>query len=514
MLYDTERRTFFAARDRFGIKPLYYRVSDEGIAFASEIKQFTTLPGWKAVLNPQRAYDFLNWGITDHTDETLFKGVFQLRGGEAVEIDIAAIEKGSATYQAGARIPVMQWYRLEPKPFTGTPEEAAAAFRERLLDSVRLHLRADVPVGSCLSGGLDSSSIVCVVNRLLREQSADHLQKTFSACATIDRYDERKWIDVVVGATGVDASFVYPELGDLFTDAGRITWHQDEPFGSTSLYAQWKVFELAGKGPVKVMLDGQGADEYIGGYHAFFSARLGGLLRAGKLTTLAREARALRRVHGFSYGRIAAHIADGVLPEPVKDLARKMSRRATAAPAWLDMDRLGSVAANPFQSAGASSARSVRDLSIAQLTASNLQMLLHWEDRDSMAHSIESRVPFLDYRLVEFVLGLPDELKVSEGMTKRILRTGMNGMLPPAIRDRTDKLGFVTPEQTWMRESAPDLFREKLREAVAASHGILRADESRKILDEVIDGRRPFSFLPWRMINFGLWMKEFSVALA
>ena len=131
-----------------------------------------------------------------------------------------------------------------------------------------------------------------------------------------------------------------------------------------------------------------------------------------------------------------------------------------------------------------------------------------------MAHSIESRVPFLDYRLVEFVLGLPDELKVSDGLTKRILRNGMNGMLPPAIRDRTDKLGFVTPEQAWMRESAPDLFRQKLGEAVAASQGILRADESRKILDEIIDGRRPFSFLPWRMINFGLWMKEFSVALA
>ena len=512
LLYDPQRRTFFAARDRFGIKPLYYRVSDDGIAFASEIKQFTTLSDWKPKLNRQRAYDFLNWGITDHTDETLFQGVFQIRGGEALELDLGALN-ANKRFAAGERLPVRRWYRLEPKPFVGTQEEAAADFREKLLDSVRLHLRADVPVGSCLSGGLDSSSIVCVANQLLREQSADHLQKTYSACAHIERYDERKWIDLVVSATGVDANFVYPELGNLFEDAPRITWHQDEPFGSTSMYAQWKVFELAAKGPVKVMLDGQGSDEYIGGYHSFFSAHLGALFRSGRLLALAREAGALHRVHGFGFGRVFAHLADGILPESVKDLARRATGRTTANPAWLDMSRLGSVAVNPFQTAGASAPRSIRDLSVAQLTASNLQMLLHWEDRDSMAHSIESRVPFLDYRLVEFVLGLPDDFKVSDGLTKRVLREGMTGIIPQPIRNRTDKLGFVTPEQAWLREADPELFRRKLDESVAASQGILRGSEARKLLDEVIDGRRPFSFLPWRMINFGMWMKEFSVSL-
>lgn len=128
-----------------------------------------------------------------------------------------------------------------------------------------------------------------------------------------------------------------------------------------------------------------------------------------------------------------------------------------------------------------------------------------------MAHSVESRVPFLDYRLIEFVVGLPDDFKLSDGITKRVLRTGMSGILPDEIRDRMDKLGFVTPEEVWMRERAPDLFRKKLAEAVEASHGVLDAGESHQVLEDMISGTKKFNFLPWRMINFGEWVKRFSV---
>lgn len=511
LIYDREQRKLFAARDRFGVKPLYYHVSEGGIAFASEIKQFTVLPQWRAQMNGQRVYDFLNWGITDHTDETLFAGIFQLRGGQALELDLQAIIEGRQQYAAGKRLPVYSWYRLAPRPFSGTLQEAAEQFRDKLTDAVRLRLRADVPVGSCLSGGLDSSSIVCLVNQLLREQDAHSLQKTFSACTDEAKFDERKWIDIVVNATGVNAHYVYPPLSGLFNEVPTITWHQDEPFGSTSIYAQWSVFRLAAEQQVKVMLDGQGADEQLAGYHGFFGPHLAALFRTLRWAELLKEASAMRRLHGYSYKTAAAYLANYTLPEQIKSRLRRIAGRTESAPAWLDIGRLQCDAANPFQTVGAAEARTVQGLSIAQLTASNLQMLLHWEDRDSMGHSMESRIPFLDYRLAEFVLGLPDEFKLSGGMTKRVLREGMSGILPDAIRDRTDKLGFVTPEEIWLRETAPDLFREKLKEAIAVSGGILRKDEAVRMLEDMISGRLRFSYLPWRLISFGEWVKQFSV---
>jgi asparagine synthase (glutamine-hydrolysing) len=513
LIYDRDQRRLFVARDRFGVKPLYYRVSGNGFAFASEIKQFTVLPDWRAQMNGQRVYDFLNWGITDHTDETLFVGVFQLRGGQALELDLQAIADGRVQYAAGGKLPVYSWYHLKPQPFSGTMQEAAEQFRDRLSDAVKLRLRADVPVGSCLSGGLDSSSIVCIVNQLLRDQRAHSLQKTFSACSDVAKFDERKWIDVVVDATGVEGHYVYPALSGLFDEAPAITWHQDEPFGSTSIYAQWNVFRLAAEQQVKVMLDGQGADEQLAGYHGFFGPHLATLFRSLRWTTLLKEATAMRRLHGYSYKTATAYLANYTLPESIKDRLRRFSGRAQASPAWMNCAELGCEPSNPFQAAGAAEAQTVQGLSIAQLTASNLQMLLHWEDRDSMGHSIESRVPFLDYRLVEFVLGLPDEYKLSEGVTKRVLRQGMSGILPDEIRDRMDKLGFVTPEETWLRETAPNLFREKLQDAIAASGSILRKNEASQMLEDMISGRLRFSYLPWRLISFGEWVKQFSVRM-
>jgi asparagine synthase (glutamine-hydrolysing) len=140
-------------------------------------------------------------------------------------------------------------------------------------------------------------------------------------------------------------------------------------------------------------------------------------------------------------------------------------------------------------------------------------MLLHWEDRDSMAHSVESRLPFLDYRLVEFVIGLPAEFKLWDGTTKRVLRAAMHGILPEKVRNRMDKMGFVTPEEVWIREEAPDLFRAELRHAIDASQGIITSKALDR-LEAVIAGKEEFSFLVWRMISFGRWMERFGVRLA
>lgn len=513
LLYDRDQHRIFAARDRFGVKPLYYQVVEKGIAFASEIKQFTVLPQWQARMNGQRVYDYLNWGITDHTDETMFSGVFQLRGGEAIEIDLKIFSERKKHFTPGARLPVYSWYQLKPKTFFGTFEEAANQFREKLTKSIQLRLRSDVKIGSCLSGGLDSSSIVCIANDILRKNNAHDIQQTFSACADEAKFDERKWVDIVVDATGVNAHYVYPQLDGLFDEISEITWHQDEPFGSTSIYAQWNVFRLAAEQNVKVMLDGQGADEQLVGYHSYFGPHLAQLFRSLRWGTLFKEATAMRNAHGYSLKKAVFSILSNSLPMKIKDKLRPFSGATVTQPDWLNIEYLGCKAQNPFISAGAAGAKTVQELSIAQLTRSNLPMLLHWEDRDSMGHSIESRTPFLDYKLVEFVLGLPDDYKLSKGVTKLVMRGGMRGVLPNIICNRTDKLGFVTPEEIWLREVAPDLFRQKIIQSISAAGGILRKEASLKMLDEMIAGRMRYNTLPWRLISFGEWIKRFNVAV-
>lgn len=507
-LHDLETGTTFLSRDRFGIKPLYYWVAPCGtLCFGSEIKQFTAFPGWSARLNAERAYDFLAWALTDHTDETLFRGVYQLRPGYC-----AQVPAGGAAPDATGRIVSTRWYTLAPKDFNGSFEEASREFRERLFESVRLQLHADVRVGSCLSGGLDSSSIVCIISQLLAEEGNGELQATFSAVSEIARFDESRWIRKVVDTLSVDDHYVTPPVGRLFDEIPTIAWHQDEPFGSTSIYAQWNVFRLAAESGVKVMLDGQGADEQLAGYHGFLAPHLSALLRSGRLGELWTDIRATKRRLGYSELRALMYIANVILPTGLKQVLRARSNRNHARPSWLDFSRLAVQATDPLQSLG-NYGKTVRSMSIAQLTATNLQMLLRWEDRDSMAHSIESRVPFLDHRLVEFVLGLPDEFKLHRGITKRVQRAAMEGVLPEEVRDRTDKMGFVTPEESWMLDTMADEFERRIGVAVERSQGIVTA-EAIALFRKMRRREVPFSFVPWRLISFGEWMHRFEVSIA
>jgi asparagine synthase (glutamine-hydrolysing) len=288
---------------------------------------------------------------------------------------------------------------------------------------------------------------------------------------------------------------VCPRLADLFPALDAITRHQDEPFGSTSIFAQWHVFRLAAANQVKVVLDGQGADEQLAGYHNYFAPRFGGLLRGLQWTTLVREVRAVRRVHGYPALWSIKQTANNALPEGLRQPLRRLAGKPGTETPWIDAGRLGATPRDPFLEAGDAKAKSVQQMSRAQFAATSLPMLLHWEDRDSMAHSIEARVPFLDYRLVEFVLGLPDEFKIANGATKRVLREAMRGVLPEPVRRRVDKMGFVTAEETWVRDEAPDQFRAALAEAVELSRGVLRPAII-DLLERTIAGTEPYGYLP------------------
>lgn len=504
LLFDRQEQRLFAARDRFGVKPLYCWRSPEGLlAFASEIKAFTSLPGWKARLNAQRAYDYLNVSNTDHTSETLFDGVIQLRGGEFIHSTLDDLAHAA---------PIRRWYELKSQKSDLSFEAASARFRELLSDSVGLRLRADVPVGTGLSGGLDSSSIVCLVNGKLREIGAHELQNTFSACAHLKQYDEREFIEAVVGHTAVKAHYTFPDLDDLSANLAEVTWHQDEPFAGASVFAEWCVFDLVGSTPVKVTLDGHGADELLAGYHAFFGPHLAHLMLTGRLGRLSAEMRAAFARHGYSAKQSLEMAAASILPDSLLQSLRRAGGRIAADASWMNLEALGVERYN-FLHRFAGRTTSVTALSRAQLLTTSLPPQLHWCDRDSMAHSIESRAPFLDYRLVEFALGLPDDYKLAEGETKRILRSAMKGVLPEKIRKRQDKMGFVTPEAHWITVDRQAWFLEAASRAYEQSKGVLNSaalDRARSI----IGGKEPFNRFAWRLISFGAWMECFDVELA
>lgn len=506
-LYDRVKKDILLARDRFGVKPFYYYIGSDGaLYFASEIKQFTTITSWQASINPQRTYDYLNWGVTDHTSETLFAAVFQLRGGECLTIDL---NKPCFSSNHEGFIHPERWYSLTntSRVISSNPTED---FKNLLQDSVRLRLRADVKVGSCLSGGLDSSSIVCIANRLLREQGSSENQKTFSACAIVKEFDEKEYMDEVVDKTRVEAYHIYPNHTALFEQLEQLVWHQDEPFGSTSIFAQWCVFKLANESGVTVMLDGQGADEQLAGYHGYFAKRYASLFKQLKLIKLGKEICAAKKKHGYSIYRSLQYLMNGILPEKIRHYARAWAGKAKLAPAWLDLTKLGAQSQTPFVEEDRST--TLLAFSKAQLTSTHLPMLLRWEDRNSMAHSIEARVPFLDYRLAEYIYGLPDELKLSDGITKRILRDSMRGILPERIRMRMDKKGFLTPESLWLKDNA-NKFREQLNTTIELTNGFLKPQETRQLFEEIVSGQKKFSFVLWRIICFGLWVKKFDIKI-
>lgn len=504
LIYMPKTRRVFVARDRFGVKPCYLWTSPEGFtAIASEIKQFTNLPGWEAQLDAQRAYHYLNYGITDHGRETMFAGVEQLLGGEYFEGTIN--ELGA---RAGSR---SRWFSLSPEARNMSTSEAAEGFRELFIDSVRLRLHADVPVGTLLSGGLDSSSIACVASRLLRSEGEGTGHNSFSVRAEDPRFDEGQHIKHVVENTGVTPHSTFPTLQGFLDAIPTMIWHHDEPFAGAGVFAEWEVFRLAKQTSMRATLDGHGADELLGGYHTSFIPMLSGLVRMGHGRRLVREVAALRAVHGYGWRYVALRLADSFFPDWASTAARHVGGRMTPTANWMELRALGVEPENLPARLG-SRAHSTRAHSISMLQESSLPGQLHWCDRNSMAHSVESRSPFLDYRLVEFALSCPEETRIGGGITKRLQRQAMQGIVPEAILQRNDKMGFTIPEEHWIRSEEPQRFLELSSAAVVRAEGILNSKALERVRLNIL-GKGPFDNFTWRVILFSAWLERFQVKL-
>lgn len=508
LIWDDRDKTLFAARDRYGIKPLYLAATPRGVAFGSEIKQLLGLPEVSGRMNIARVHDFLASGVSDHTSETMFKGIAQLRGGECVTID--------ASRYGALAVPIRRWYPAMAGEIAIGEEEAAERFGEMLAEAVRLHLRSDVPVGSCLSGGLDSSSIVCLMSQMMRSGAGGSKVNTVSACYAEKSVAEKPFMDVVVAHAHTQPHFIFPKPEEVFVRASDITWHQDEPFGSTSILAQWCVFREARRVGVKVMLDGQGADEQLGGYHHSFSYHLAGLVRQLRFADALRTMRERQAWHGVPIAQQTKYALIPLLPTGLAGMLRDRHRALTQHD-WLGGELLCEQGADrtAFERAraelGLPPATDLRTLCMNLTYGSNLSMLLHWEDRNSMAHAIEARVPFLDHPLVEFSLALGNDHKIVGGDTKLVLRRAMEAILPPAVLQRRDKLGFATPEQAWFRGPLREMMKEGVEATLKRYPGLFNAAGVRALAADMLEGRKPVDFLLWRIVNLGMWGERFGV---
>lgn len=486
VLWDQSAARLFAVRDRFGIKPLYWRHHGQELAFASEPKQFQALPQYHPRLNARAARRFLLVGQFDHDADTLFDGIRQVAAGEILEIPLSG--------QGADLAPVSrQWYQL---PSAGlldlTAGEATDRFRHLLDDAVRIRLRADVAVGSCLSGGLDSSSIVCLAGR------RQHLT-TVTAGYGDDPVDETKFAQEVSTAAGTRAIRISPDPNRLPEVLDAIIWHQDSPITGTTVFAQWCVFEAARAAGLPVMLDGQGADEQLAGYHPAFAAYHAGLATSLRLHRLRSELQARQRRHGIGVGRQIAE-AVNALARPLVHRLRRLDR-----PDWLKP--------TGHENALLPATPDLARFLISQFRTTSLPMLLHWEDRSSMAHGVEARLPFLDYRLVDLTMGLGEAHKISDGETKWLLRRAMADLLPPLVRDRQDKIGFATPERRWLA-SAPvrDLLAAGLTESGTRFPGLFRRDGLMRLRDRLITGGISDPAAVWRIASFGHWGRLFGIS--
>jgi asparagine synthase (glutamine-hydrolysing) len=443
-LFDAQGQTVSLARDRFGIKPLFWARHDDTVWFGSELKAFRAVPGLALAPDDRTVHRYLLTGTVDDDERTFFENVQRVNPATLL------------TFGLDGRGPEAECYWAPPDvSFSGSFADASARYAELFVDAVRIHARADVQIGTCLSGGLDSSAVAYV--------------------ASDPQMSERRWIDAVTETTGIATHLVKTDPATLATRVPAIVASQDEPFGSASIAVQALVFERAASEGLKVMLDGQGADEVLGGYLTYLPARATDLLRSGRFAAWLGLERDHRKTLGrpvlgaTGVGSLARHAIGGRI-------------RGTKRPA-----------------------ASFRELLLTQTTAYGLPALLRFEDRASMASSVESRVPFLDHRLVDFAFSLPDDYKVIDAVTKRVLREAIGPMMPSEIAARRDKIGFrADPALTWqlVEQHRDDLVSPRDEREKAW----FDAGETARLLSGK-DRSTTAEFAAWRLICTKLWLR-------
>ena len=496
-IIDRRQSIMFVARDPFGIKPLYFIRDGKGIWFASEIRALLALAHKTPMADLQTAHDYLALGQTDQTTRTFFDGVSVFPAANFAEI---SLEDKNCDLN-----PVRYW----KAKIQGSDDQRDAyppqRIRDQFFESVELHLRSDVPVGSCLSGGIDSSSIVCA----MREVNPNTEIHTFSYIARDSSLSEERWVDAVNKRTGAVAHKINASNHDLIADLNPLIQAQGEPFGSTSIYAQYKVFEAAKNQGIKVMLDGQGADELFAGYPSFRGALIASHIKRGKLMDAFKLLVAGSGHHGQDRSvlmKVALHF---LISSGLYSKARHIAGRGNRFP-WIDLDVLNTRGVDTVISKPQQYSREILKEALRySLEKSSVPQLLRYEDRNSMFHSVESRVPFLIPAMVEMAYSIPDDDLINpQDGSKALFKKAMKGFVPDAVLDRKDKIGFQTPEHEWMR-SVSDWVHEVLEGA--ENYSWLKTDILRAEWDDILEKKATYNSKVWRWVNYLQWARIFEV---
>lgn len=448
-IWDDEYKELYIARDRFGEKPLYYFFDGKQFLFASEMKALWAA-GVEKQINNTSLLNYLAAGFVsdpNNAEATFFNNIKKLPAAHALNYSLAEND-----------VFIYDYWQLETKAasFVFSEDKAKEILFEKLSNSIKNRLRSDVTVGTSLSGGLDSSTIVALIQQ---EQNSAKELNTFSAVFPGFGNDESEYIQLVNRQFNLKNYTVSPNSENFVQDFEKLLYHQEEPFQSASIYAQYKVYELAKQHQVTVLLDGQGADEILGGYTKYYHWYWQQLVRGFKFNKLNDEQVATTK-NGNSINWNIQNYAAAFLPRLAANKLQNQLKHTVYNNSVLSKD---------FVHAYCNEAsfekpiiKSLNDILYYNTFKNGLEDLLRYADRNSMAHSREVRLPFLNHELVEFIFSLPADFKIKNGFTKHILRTTMQGFLPNDIVWRKDKVGFEPPQQQWMQHQQ---IQEQLAEA-------------------------------------------------
>jgi asparagine synthase (glutamine-hydrolysing) len=500
VIYDTKEKKLFGARDRFGVKPFYYYQGKDYFAFASELKALTLLPFIKKEINDKAVFDFFVSGKMETEEEGFFKNIFELFPSTYFVLDIST---GAFTKT--------KYYSLSYSSAFSHYDEIAfkkysSEVRDKLIESVSYRMRSDVPVGVCLSGGVDSSVITGIIYDLLKQHIplniGDRL-KTFTASFNEKKFDESEYAESVTQHTGALWERVFPDEKQLMKNLGDLVFSQDMPLWSTSTFAQHSVMRLVNENGIKVVLDGQGGDELFAGYRNYYPYFWNELLSNNQYSDFFKEINS----DDGNIGLLAKAFLKNKVVEKLPLSARsELYGIYNEKLSFLNRDFFN---AHRHRLEPAPVAQSLNEELRNDFLIKRLKIFLKCEDRCSMWHSVESRVPFTDdHNLVEYVFTIPSVFKIRNGVNKYLLREAMKDFIPEKVYVRKDKMGFNTPHNAWLekiKEEVRPLFNQKVSNYI----DIKKLDRNYDSLFSF--GNKGDDKMVFRYITFAKWVEVFGM---